>query len=155
MLFSPLADNGLPCQVGQPLPQYWRKFTSGVLRSGSRKDVEINVGQQIISVTLSPVAGKDYVNLYGLDITERKKAEEQLRESQKFSNSLLESSPTPTSVINLDTSIRHVNPAFEELTGYSAAELIGTKAPFPYWPKETTQENIQSFRKLCAMGIRR
>ena len=71
-----------------------------------------------------------------LNITKRKQAEDKFRESEAFNSSLLKNSPTPILVINPDTSIRYVNPALEKLTGYSSAELIGQKCPYPYWPEE-------------------
>ena len=51
------------------------------------------------------------------DITERKQAEEALKESQSFNSSLLENAPHAVVVMNPDTSIRYVNPAFEEKGG--------------------------------------
>ena len=77
---------------------------------------------------------------YCRDITERKLAAEALRESQNFVSSLLNNAPHATVVINPDTSIRYVNPAWEELNGWALSEIIGIKAPYPWWPdgyKET------------------
>lgn len=76
--------------------------------------------------------------LHGMELEEeRKRAEEALRESDEFSSSLLNSSPNATLVINADTSIRYVNPAFEKLTGFAPRELAGRKAPYPWWIDET------------------
>ena len=74
------------------------------------------------------------------DITERKKTEEALKESEAFNSRLLESSPNPILVTNLDSSIRYANPATESLTGYTSAELIGLKTPYPWWPPEKHDE---------------
>jgi two-component system NtrC family sensor kinase len=92
---------------------------------------------------------------YCLDITERKQAEEALRESEEFRSSLLANSPNPISVINPDSSLRYVNPALEKLTGFSATELIGKKAPYPYWSPETLKKTIMSFRKAMRQGDQR
>jgi len=92
---------------------------------------------------------------YSLDITERKRAEEALRESEEFRSSLLENSPNPIGVINPDSSLRYVNPALEKLTGFSAAELIGKKAPYPYWTQETLKKTIMGFRKAMRQGDQR
>jgi two-component system NtrC family sensor kinase len=85
------------------------------------------------------------------DITDLIQAEEALQESQRFSSSLLANSPNPIDVINPDSSIRYVNPALERLTGFSLAELIGRKPPYPYW----TQETIKKTARHLAMGMRR
>jgi PAS domain S-box-containing protein len=89
------------------------------------------------------------------DITKRKQAQEQLRESQKFSSSLLESSPNPITVANLDTSIRYVNPAFEKLTGFTLVEIAGRKAPYPWWPEEERERILAAFKDAVEHGGRR
>ena len=86
------------------------------------------------------------------DITERKRAEEALRENQEFISSLLEKAPDQIVVINPDTSIQYVNPAFEETNGWTAAEVIGIKAPYPWWPEETREELINDFNRAMQSG---
>jgi PAS domain S-box-containing protein len=89
------------------------------------------------------------------DVTERKQAEEALRESQKFSSSLLESSPNPIAVANPDTSTRYVNPAFEKLTGFTLAEIVGKKAPYPWWPEGKRERILAVFKDSIEHGGRR
>jgi PAS domain S-box-containing protein len=86
---------------------------------------------------------------------ERRRAEEALRESEEFRSSLLANSPNPIGVINPDSSIRYVNPALEKLTGFSAAELIGKKAPYPFWMQETLKTTTLNFRRAMRRGDRR
>jgi PAS domain S-box-containing protein len=69
-----------------------------------------------------------------------KKAEEVLRKSETFSFSLLDNSPNPILVINPDTSVKYVNPSLEKLTGFSHSEIIGRKAPYPWWTEETLEK---------------
>jgi|GEM_PF-883971 len=87
-----------------------------------------------------------------VDVTERKRAEEALRESEEFSSSLLNNSPNPIIVISPDTSIKFVNPAMEGLTGFSPAELVGTKPPYPWWPDEMRAEIDEIFQKAVQGG---
>jgi len=86
------------------------------------------------------------------NITERKQAEEKLRESETFQSGLLANSPIPINVINPDSSIRYVSPALEKMTGFSAAELIGHKAPYPYWVEELLPENTKTLKKAMRQG---
>jgi PAS domain S-box-containing protein len=91
----------------------------------------------------------------GRDITECKQVEEVLRESEAFSSSLLNNSPTPIILINQDTSVRYVNPALEGLTGFSASEIIGVKAPYPWWTEETLRKTTRDLKKSINKGAQR
>jgi PAS domain S-box-containing protein len=86
------------------------------------------------------------------DITERKQMTEALKESQEFSTGLLENSPNPISVLNPDTSIRYVNPAFEKLTGFKLAKIAGMKAPYPWWLKEEKKAMTRSLKDAMVTG---
>lgn len=93
------------------------------------------------------------------DITERKHVEEALRESNAFNESLLTNSPNVIIVYNTDTSVRYVNPFFETLTGYPASEILGTKAPYPWWIDDpeygTTEERLRHGMKGIHRAERR
>jgi PAS domain S-box-containing protein len=97
---------------------------------------------------------KGYVGV-NKDITERKQVTEALRENQEFSTGLLENTPNPEFVLNPDTSIRYVNPAFEKLTGYKLAEIAGMKAPYPWWPKKESKAMTLTLKKSMLSGGKR
>ncbi len=71
------------CQIGQLLPEYWRKFIWDIFSSSLTKNIEVECEDRIFSLTLAPIVDADYVNLYGLDITERKRAEEERKQSSE------------------------------------------------------------------------
>lgn len=56
-----------------------------------------------------------------------------LSQSDQPSFKMLDYFPIPTTVVKSDTSIIYVNPAHEELTGFSATEVVGRKFPYPWW----------------------
>jgi PAS domain S-box-containing protein len=60
------------------------------------------------------------------DITERKKAERELRTASLYARSLIEASLDPLVTIDPEGRISDVNAATELVTGYSREELIGT-----------------------------
>ncbi len=71
------------CQVKDPLPQEWRSLALEVLQGGVPTETELACGDRFFLLSLAPVVEAGYVNVYGMDITERKKAEEALRESEE------------------------------------------------------------------------
>ena len=124
------------------------------IRSGKREEFpERKYGDKYLNITISPFAQGAII--ISEDITERKRTAEALRESEQFSFSLLNDSPNPIIVINPDTSIRYVNPALEKLTGFSAAELLGRKAPYPWWGDEIISETTIGLKRAMQQGSRR
>ncbi|MBA7584157.1 Sporulation kinase E [subsurface metagenome] len=89
------------------------------------------------------------------DVTGRRQMTEALRESQEFSTGLLENSPNPMFVLNPDTSVKYVNPAFEKLTGFKLDKIAGKKAPYPWWLKEESKAMSISIRKAMVSGGKR
>jgi PAS domain S-box-containing protein len=78
------------CKVGQIVPYKWCQTVSEVFVSGAGKMVEIEHGDRIFSFMVAPVTEANYVNLYGLDITERKQAEEDLRKHRQHLEELVQ-----------------------------------------------------------------
>ncbi len=68
------------CRERRRLPEYWYEFVLKALRYKQNQKTEVQCGGQIFSLTFAPVAEANYVNVYGHDITERKKAEGKLQE---------------------------------------------------------------------------
>ena len=73
---------GLGSWLGRPLPNAWRALVTEALDSGSRVETEFQLEVGTLYVTFAPVVEHGYVNMYGLDITRRKRAEEALRVSE-------------------------------------------------------------------------
>lgn len=65
-------------QIGQSAPGYIVDFAAKVLDSGSSERLELEHMGRTLSFAVVPVAEAGHVNLYGRDITERVRAEEEL-----------------------------------------------------------------------------
>ena len=84
-----------------------------------------------VLVSPKPVYDKDgqYVGSIAIftDITDRKKAEEKLRESEQRLQRVIEGSPIPTFVIGKNHRVIYWNRALEEISGIKVDEIIGTR----------------------------
>jgi len=67
---------------GKMIDSEWHKILIECLRRGKTMEIEEKIGENIFSFSFSPIVERGYVNVYGIDITERIKAEKKLRESE-------------------------------------------------------------------------
>ncbi len=67
------------CKVGTQAPEHWQENILRTLKSRRSENLEAVCRDRIFSFTIAPVTDSGYANLYGTDITERKHAEENLR----------------------------------------------------------------------------
>ena len=71
------------CDPEGPLPARWRQLVLDAIGSGSVQQAECECGDHTFALTFSPVAEAEYVNLYALEITDRKRAEEALQQAKE------------------------------------------------------------------------
>ncbi|MGD9124978.1 MAG: PAS domain S-box protein, partial [Desulfarculaceae bacterium] len=78
------------------------------------------------------------------DITEIKRAERALAESEERMRAILEASPNPVVVYDTKGRTTFLNPAFTKVFGWEAVELLGKQVPFiPESEQESTQLRIE------------
>ncbi len=70
------------------------------------------------------------------DVTQRKQAEDALRTSEAFKQSVFLALKDGLSVVDMNGVHVEVNDAFCQMTGFSRAELLGVGAPHPYWASD-------------------
>lgn len=83
-----------------------------------------------VSSSLFKVGGKRLIQCVVRDITERKKADQVLNESEKKFRSLVENANDAIYIITHE-GFQYVNPAFEQLTGYTSKEVC--EKTFNFW----------------------
>lgn len=66
-------------QADQTVPVELKEWAAEAFGSGLKREIEIEQNGNTFSFTLAPIHEAGYVNLYGKDVTERRRAEEALR----------------------------------------------------------------------------
>lgn len=74
------------------------------------------------------------------DFVKRLQVQQRLQAEVALRTAMESSVTTGLRAWDLQGQVLYVNEAFCTMVGYRAAELVGTRAPFPYWPAELTDE---------------
>ncbi|MUG98769.1 PAS domain-containing protein [Scytonema sp. UIC 10036] len=84
-----------------------------------------------------------------MDITTRKEVQQELQQTLQTLSTLIQASPLPIVLIELDMTVKLWNIAAEQLFGWSEAELLGQ--PLPFVPKEKLEE-CRQLREALTKG---
>ena len=113
---------------------------------GNRDDLQ--VGRVLFLV--APIAGEAYANLYGRDITERKRPENVLRQSEEQFRRAVENAGAGVIIAELDGTIRYANQAFLKLVGFAEENAAAgtlrweTLTPPEHAPAEMRKRSMNS-----------
>lgn len=108
-------------RVGEYLPPDWLPLIRELIQTGSGKTIDIQLGETIYSMMMVYAPNANDINIYGRDITEGKRAEENLRRFQLLS----ENSRDVILFINRsDGRIMEANAAAIRAYGYRRDELL-------------------------------
>ncbi len=139
-----VAKNYLLRQSGAPAPNSYEACL--IRKDGTKIFVEIS------SSVVSSLTGEKQTVAQILDITDRKKAEVALRESEVKYRSILENIEEVFYEVNLKGDITYVNDAVEKLLGgYTRDELVGLNNR-DYTTPETAKRMFDVFNKVYHTG---
>ena len=91
-------------------------------------------------VTAMSIALVAVLVLLGKDMRLRARAEQDLADALAFRKAMEDSLVTGLRARDLRGRITYVNPAFCQMVGFTAEELLGHATPAPYWPPELADE---------------
>jgi len=137
-------------------------FQERIERDGYVKDMEVEFkkkdGEKMtVLLTGYPIRDEkgEIVGYQGinLDITERKRIEEERRETNEFFRNLIESSVDGIIATDMKGNIFIFNKGAEDLTGYSASEVIGKLHITELYPKGMAKEIMENLRSPDHGGV--
>ena len=137
--------------VADMLPENHGQLVAAVLEEGeSFQGSGVTVRGRIFSWSYHPLPDVGVVHLYGEDITDRQRAEETLRESEKRFRELYDQAPVGYHEIDSEGHITRVNRTGLEMLGYTAEEMLG-RYPWEFIvEKKTSTQAIRA--KLKGTG---
>jgi PAS domain S-box-containing protein/putative nucleotidyltransferase with HDIG domain len=146
---QPLLDHW-KVEVGQFLPEDWCGWVQEIYQSQLSRTVEITCSDQVFACGLTPIAGEDYINIYGREVTAREQALKALKESDLRFRAVFDQSSNPMEVSKGGVHL-YANPAYLHLFGYDDNnELSGKSVLDLYAPDARPQ--IQEYVSKRAQG---
>lgn len=114
------------CAPGETVPEPWAGIVARALALDTQLTLDANAGDTIFVCDVTPVAEGGYANLYGRDVTERRRAEMALLQSEERFARAFSSSPAPSAICKANNGpFIHANDSFLRLFGYERREVIG------------------------------
>jgi PAS domain S-box-containing protein len=131
------------------------KFLSSVKDTGRSTSVEVQIRHfpsglpRDVVVTVTPINfhGAPALVMAAHDVTERKKSEFALRQSEETMSAILEASPIGVAIFDAGGVRRFANSRMADMLGYPKESLIGPDAPRSFADNDAREEWVQEFNQ--------
>ena len=127
------------CQVGQVVPDDLRRAVEEAVAQGAPAEFDVRAGGRDYSFQIAPIAGCGYANLYGRDITQRKRLADELRERIEELETVMEVPPVAIWVAH--------DPQCQEITGNRMADRF-----YEAGAGENVSANVTAVRRFFHGG---
>ena len=135
---------GWACQVGEPLPEPLLGLVAQAMTERQETHQDVDLGGRFYFVSVAPFPQEFYANVYGHEITQRKRAEEE-------SKAILRTAMDGFWLTDAHGHFLDVNNAYSHLTGYSRDELL-TMRIHDVEAAETSEETEEHIRNIKEVG---
>ncbi|MBE0616497.1 MAG: PAS domain S-box protein, partial [Proteobacteria bacterium] len=132
------------CALGGQVPDFVRRAVEAALVQSTPRELGTVWGERDLSFGLVPIAERDYVNLYGRDVTEAKRAREALEESERRYRELVQNANSAVIRWRADGTITFFNEYAQTFFGYSAEEAVGKNVSILVPDAESTGKDLST-----------
>ncbi|MAU08278.1 MAG: hypothetical protein CL607_00535 [Anaerolineaceae bacterium] len=137
----------LDVSVGDLAPAEWLTFLADTSASGSIEQMDFQYGDRFWSLQFVPISDMGYTNIYGMDITERRHAEDMNR----FQAQLLDMVGQAVIATDMNANVTYWNRFAENLYGWSTEEAIG-RSILELTPSNTSRQQANEIVESLQSG---
>lgn len=139
--------------IGNPVPSFIKDEIESVCAIGKGIEKEYNIGDKIYNLYIVPFVDSGYANIYFTEITEKKKKEQALKESEERFRKLFDEAPIGYYLQDESGVFIDGNPVAERLVGYKKEELIGKNfMEIGLVPEDKLSQAVEFFRRSIMYG---
>ncbi len=128
-----------------------RELRDVVIAAGAAEEnsfAEFHSGERTFVFALTPVAGADYVNLYGRDVTEERRAQQEVIDAKNFNENILENLSNGVVTFDRELQVTMANPAARAILRLQGA--VEGLAARNLWPGN--EAIVSRLRETIATG---
>ncbi len=103
----------------------WEADVATALAEGTTLSREYHATGRVLECNFAPFQSAGYVNVYTTDVTDRRRAESELRDERDFAHHVMNTMGQGLTITDDSNRYTYVNPAFARIVGREAEELIG------------------------------